>query len=174
MNDQPPRLAVFPGTFDPITNGHLDIIRRGAGLFDVLVVGVGNNPEKAALLDHAQRAAIVREVVCDLPNVRVEPFEGLTVDFARRVGASVILRGIRNFSDLHFEYQVALTNRSVAGVETVFIFTSPQHAFTSSTLIKQMVQRGGDVSGMVPPQVLPHLRNRCGAPPRDDSLDEAP
>ena len=157
MNGPPSRLAVFPGTFDPVTNGHLDIIRRGARLFDVLVVGVGNNPEKASLLGHPQRAEILREVLADLPNVRVEMFDGLTVDFARRVGACAIVRGIRSFSDLHFEYQVALTNRLAAGVETVFIVPAPEHAFTSSTLIKQMARMGGDVSAMVPPQVLPHL-----------------
>lgn len=172
MNDPDSRLAVFPGTFDPMTNGHLDIIRRGARLFDTLVVGVGNNPEKPALLDQAQRARILQEVVADLSGVRVETFEGLTVDFARRVGAAVILRGIRSFSDLHFEYQVALTNRSAAGVETVFVLTSPEHAFTSSTLIKQIAQRGGDVSGMVPPQVLPHLRDRCGRPRPDAGLEK--
>jgi len=171
MSDPHPRLAMFPGTFDPVTNGHVDIIRRGAALFDVLVVGVGNNPEKASLLGHQERAALVREVVADLGNVRVETFEGLTVDFARRVGAAVILRGVRGFSDLHFEYQVALTNRLAAGVETVFILTAPQHAFTSSTLIKQMARMGGDVSAMVPAQVLPHLRGQVGEAP-DAALAE--
>ena len=160
MSDPQSRLAMFPGTFDPVTNGHLDIIRRGAALFDLLVVGVGNNPEKASLLPQQERAALVREVLVDLPNVRVETFEGLTVDFARRVGAGVILRGVRSFSDLHFEYQVALTNRLAAGVETVFILTAPQHAFTSSTLIKQMAQMGGDVSAMVPEVVANRLRNK--------------
>jgi len=163
---------VFPGTFDPITNGHLDVIRRGAGLFDELVVGVGDNPEKTAMFDAATRRRIVSEAVADIPNVRVEIFSGLTVDFAARMAAAAILRGIRNTSDLHFEYQVALTNRVVAGIETVFIITSTEHAFTSSSLIKQIAQMGGDVSAMVPPPVLPHLAARRGEMPDDNGLQE--
>jgi pantetheine-phosphate adenylyltransferase len=158
MSDRKKRLAVFPGTFDPITHGHLDVIRRGARLFDELVVAVGENPEKASLLPRNQRVRIIRQVVADLDNVRVEPFTGLTVDFARRIGAAAILRGIRNTSDLQFEFQVALTNRVVAGVETVFIMTRPEFAFTSSSLIKQIAQMGGDISALVPPQVLGPLR----------------
>ncbi|MCJ7544825.1 MAG: pantetheine-phosphate adenylyltransferase [Phycisphaerae bacterium] len=162
MSKTPRRLAIFPGTFDPVTNGHLDVIRRGARLFDEVVVAVGENPEKASLLPREQRVAILREVVAELGNVRVEPYTGLTVDFARKLNAAAILRGIRNTSDLQFELQVALTNREVAGVETVFIMTSPQYAFTSSSLIKQIAQMGGDVSALVPPQVLQHLRRLGG------------
>jgi len=157
------RLAVFPGTFDPITNGHLDVIQRGAKLFDELVVAVGDNPEKSSMLNQQERAAIVREVVAPLPNVRVETFTGLTVDFVRRIRAEAILRGIRNTSDLQFEFQVALTNRVVAGVETVFIMTRSEYAFTSSSLIRQIAAMGGDVSALVPPQVLPHIRSKCGS-----------
>ncbi len=153
-------IAVFPGTFDPITNGHVDVIRRGATLFDELIVAVGDNPEKTAILDAQERAEVIAQVVGDLPNVRVETFRGLTVDFARRVGASVMLRGIRNSSDLQFEYELALTNRAAAGVETVFIIPSVEHAFTSSSLIRQIASMGGDVSAMVPPQVLPHIEAR--------------
>ncbi|MFP4106236.1 MAG: pantetheine-phosphate adenylyltransferase [Phycisphaerae bacterium] len=153
------KLAVFPGTFDPITNGHLDIIQRGAGLFDELIVAVGQNPEKESLIAQDERVEMIREVLDGrgLSNVRVEPFSGLTVGFARRVGATAMLRGIRNSSDLQFEFQVALTNREVAGIETVFILTSVEYAFTSSSLIKQIATMGGDVSKLVPPQVLPHL-----------------
>ncbi len=161
MTDRPPRLGLFPGTFDPITNGHLDIIRRGRGLFDQLVVAVGDNPEKHSLLNADERAAIIREVVADMDNVRVEIFTGLTVDLARRLGATAILRGLRNTTDLHFEFQVALTNRVVAGIETVFVITASEWAFTSSSLIRQIARMGGDVSAMVPPQVLPHLQSRC-------------
>ena len=168
------RRGVFPGTFDPITNGHLDIIRRGAGLFDELVVAVGENPEKASLLDQAERVEIIRGVVRDLPNVRVEPFGGLTVQFARKIGAAAILRGIRNSSDLQFEFQVALTNRVVAGIETVFIMTSTEYAFTSSSLIKQIARMGGDVSALVPPEVLSHIQARCGREGKDASLHETP
>ena len=152
------RLAVFPGRFDPITNGHLDVISRGAALFDELVVAVGENPEKAALLGQAQRIQIIREVVVGMPNVRVEGYSGLTVDFAAKLGAAAILRGIRNNCDLQFEFQSALTNRAAGGVETVFIMTSSEYAFLSSSLIRQVAQMGGDVSAMVPPEVLPHLR----------------
>jgi len=161
MTDRPPRLGLFPGTFDPITNGHLDIIRRGRGLFDQLVVAVGDNPEKHSLLNADERASVIREVVADMDNVRVEIFTGLTVDLARRLGATAILRGLRNTTDLHFEFQVALTNRVVAGIETAFIITGTQWAFTSSSLIRQVARMGGDVSAMVPPQVLPHILARC-------------
>lgn len=169
MNEQRTRTAIFPGTFDPITNGHLDVIQRGAALFDRLVVGVGENPEKAFLLSQDQRAQIITEIVADIPNVRVETFSGLTVDFARKLGTDIILRGIRNSSDLQFEFQVALTNRTVAGVETVFIMTSPQFAFTSSSLIKQIAAMNGDVSAFVPPQVVERMHKKQH-PLSDDPL----
>jgi len=167
------RLAVFPGTFDPMTNGHLDVIRRGAKLFDELVVAVGDNPAKEAMLPQDERAEIIREVVNGMDNVRVEKFTGLTVDFARNLSAAVILRGIRNSSDLQFEFQIALTNRVVAGVETVFIMTGTEFAFTSSRLIRQVAAMGGDVSALVPAQVLPHLGRRCARTGTDDALEEA-
>ncbi|MBN1554125.1 MAG: pantetheine-phosphate adenylyltransferase [Phycisphaerae bacterium] len=168
------RVAVFPGTFDPVTNGHLDVIQRGVKLFDELIVAVGENPEKHAMLSQAQRVDILREVTADLPAVRVEPYEGLTVDFARSVGAAAILRGIRNSSDLQFEFQTALTNRVVADVETVFIMTSTQYAFTSSSLIRQVAAMGGDVSALVPPEVLGHIKkHRAAAASGDRSLHES-
>jgi len=160
MTKHKPKTAVFPGTFDPITNGHLDIIRRGSRLFDELVVAVGENPEKASTLGHAERGEIVRQTVADMPNVRVEKYTGLTVDFVRRIGADTILRGIRNGADLQFEFEVAFTNRAAAGVETVFMMTSAEHAFISSRLIRQIASMGGDVSALVPPQVPPHIRVR--------------
>ena len=166
------RLAVFPGAFDPITNGHLDIIKRGAALFDELVVAVGNNPAKTSLLEPETRVEIIREVTADMPGVRVDMFSGLTVDFAASVDAAAILRGIRDSSDLHFEYDVALTNRVVAGIETVFVIPSTEHAFTSSSLIKQIARMGGDVSAMVPPAVLPHLEACRNANAPDHSLDQ--
>ena len=161
MNRTTTRLAVFPGTFDPITNGHLDVIQRGAALFDQLVVAVGENPEKTAMLAQDKRAEIIAEVVAPMPNVRVETYDGLTVDCVRKLRGDVILRGIRNSSDLQFEFQVALTNRAVAGVETVFIMTKPEFAFTSSSLIRQMARMGGDVSALVPPEALRHILGKC-------------
>ena len=160
MSEHKISLAVFPGTFDPITRGHLDIIRRGAALFDELVVGVGDNPEKRSFLPADRRAEIVRQTVADLPNVRVETYSGLTVDLARRLGATVLIRGIRSSADLHFELQVAHTNRMVTGVETLFILPAPEFAFVSSGLVRQIAGGGGDISALVPPEVLPHLPPR--------------
>lgn len=159
MGNHHKTLAVFPGMFDPLTNGHLDIIRRGAALFDELVIAVGENPDKPGLFDAATREEIIRQAAGELPNVRVEIYHGLTVDFVRRLGAKVILRGIRNSIDAHHEFQLAAANRAVAGLETVFLMPAPQHAFTSSSLIRQIASLGGDVASMVPPAVLPHLAN---------------
>ncbi|MFW6061923.1 MAG: pantetheine-phosphate adenylyltransferase [Planctomycetota bacterium] len=171
--DQQVRLAVFPGTFDPITNGHVDIIQRGAKLFDRLIVAVGENPAKRSMLPHDTRVDIVRQVAEEMENVSVQGFSGLTVDFAREVGATAILRGIRNSSDLQFESRVALTNRFVAGVETLFVLTSSEWAFTSSSLIRQVAQMGGDVSELVPPAVLPHIRRQVGNAETDHGLHES-
>ena len=168
------RVAVFPGTFDPPTRGHLDIIERGRTLFDELIVAVGHNPDKQALFDQNERAEMLRQLVADHANVRVATFRGLTVDFARQSGAAAILRGIRNSSDLQFEFQVALTNRAVAGVETVFIMTSPEFSFTSSSLIKQIAAMGGDVSALLPESVVRRMRTKQYPPASDGHLDESP
>ncbi len=156
------RVVIFPGMFDPVTNGHLDVIERGRKLFDELVIAVGENPDKKALFAQAERAETIGQLVAKHPNVRVEVFDGLTVDFAAKVGAAAILRGIRNSSDLQFEFQTALTNRAVAGVETVFIMTSTEFAFTSSSLIKQIASMGGDISALVPPIVVEAMRTKRG------------
>ena len=154
------RIAVFPGTFDPITLGHMDLIRRGSRLYEQLIVGVGENPEKLSLLKASERMEIVRHAVGELGNVRVESYTGLTVDFARGCGAGVLLRGIRDAADLHVETAIAHTNRQVSGVETVFMLPAPRYAFISSRLVRQIAQAGGDVSGLVPPEVLAHLAKR--------------
>ena len=147
------RVAVFPGQFDPITNGHLDVIRRGTRLFDELIVAVGINPEKRELFNIDERVEIIRELLHGMAGVRVERYTGLTVDFVRQSGASVILRGIRDVSDLRYEFQLALANRAVGDVETVFIMTGDQFALTSSSLIRQVVSLGGDLQTLAP--ILP-------------------
>jgi pantetheine-phosphate adenylyltransferase len=136
----------------------MDILRRGAALFDELVVAVAASPQKAPLLPLRLRAQAVRRASGGIPNVRVRTYRGLTVDFVRSVGATVILRGIRDASDLRAELQMAATNRAVAGVETLLLPTDPLHAFTSGTLIRQIALSGGDVGPLVPPEVLPFLR----------------
>lgn len=158
--------AVFSGVFDPITDGHLDIIRRGAHIFATVVVGVGTNPEKHDLLSKSERVQIIKDLVADIPNVRVQAYDGLTIDFVKRVSAGVILKGIRDSVDLRYELQQANTNRLAGGVETLFLLTRDQHALTSSSLIKQIVAMGGDVSSLVPPSVAEALKRKLGHPKR--------
>ena len=129
-------IALFPGTFDPITNGHLDVIRRAQVLFGKLVVAIGRNPAKANLFTLDERVSMISVLVDECcSKAVVECYDGLTVDFAKRIGATVIVRGLRNVSDLQYEFQLALTNRAVADIETVFIMTGETYAFTSSSLI---------------------------------------
>jgi pantetheine-phosphate adenylyltransferase len=150
-----PSIAIYPGTFDPITNGHLDLIRRGQGLFDQLIVAIGHNPEKTALFTLAERKKMIDQLLAEQRlDVRVDTFTGLTMDYAQLVGATVMLRGIRNASDLQFEFQLALTNRAVADIETVFIIAGDEHAFTSSSLIKQ-IAAGGKIDRLA--KLLPSL-----------------
>jgi pantetheine-phosphate adenylyltransferase len=144
------RIVVFPGQFDPITRGHLDIIQRGAALFDELVIGVGVNPDKRELFAADERVELIHEVIGSVPKVRVEKYSGLTIDFAKRIGASAMLRGIRDVADLRYEFQLALANRAVGGIETVFIMTGDQHALTSSSLIRQVVTLGADARQLLP------------------------
>lgn len=151
------KIGVFPGQFDPITNGHLDVIKRGVRLFDQLIVGVGNNPDKRELFSIDERVEMIAELCRDVPHVKVSPYSGLTADFVRKVKATAILRGIRDVSDLRYEFQLALANRAVGGVETIFIMTGEQYALTSSSLIRQVVSLGGDVrqlSAVLPKNVL--------------------
>jgi pantetheine-phosphate adenylyltransferase len=163
MPQRSPKIAVFPGQFDPITNGHLDVIRRGVTLFDELIVAVGINPEKRELFPIDQRVEMAQALLKDTPGVRVEQFSGLTVDFVRQVGAAVILRGMRDVSDLRYEFQMAQANRAVGDVETVFIMTGDQYALTSSSLIRQVVSLGGEVeklAGLLPELVVKRLKER--------------
>jgi pantetheine-phosphate adenylyltransferase len=152
--------ALYPGSFDPITFGHLDVIKRAAGLFDRLVVGVLVNPRKLPVLDLDERMAVIREAVADelsdvAPRIEVASFDGLTVDFARGAGAGFIVRGLRAVSDFEIELQMAHTNRKLApDVDTLFLMTALEHAYLSSSLVKEIASFGGDVSAMVPAAAL--------------------
>jgi pantetheine-phosphate adenylyltransferase len=160
------KIAVFPGQFDPLTKGHLDVIRRGVRLFDKLIVAVGNNPDKTELFAQTERVAMIRTLLKRTPGISVEKYSGLTVDFVKRCGATAILRGIRDVSDLRYEFQLALANRAVGGVETVFIMTGDQFALTSSSLIRQVVSLGGDIRqlrGVLPGLVIQRLRSLKGS-----------
>jgi pantetheine-phosphate adenylyltransferase len=152
--------AIFPGSFDPITNGHLDVINRGIKLFDELIIAVGRSPIKNQLFDPEERVEMIAELVADLPGVSVESFEGLTVEYAAKKEANVILRGLRSLTDVQYEFKLAMTNRSVAGIETVFVMTSEQYGFTSSTLIREVASLGGDVSNLIPKTVYNRLQQR--------------
>ena len=152
--------AVFPGSFDPITNGHLDVIQRATKIFDELIVAVGDNPEKEPLFTLDERVVMIRELVADMPHVTVEGYNELTVEFVKSKGAQVMIRGLRNLTDVQYEFQLALTNRSVAGIETVFIMTSEKYGFTTSTLIREIGRYGGDVSGLIPTAIYEKLKDR--------------
>jgi pantetheine-phosphate adenylyltransferase len=152
--------ALFPGSFDPITNGHLDVINRGTKLFDELIVAVGKSPLKNQLFSPEERVEMITELVKGLAGVSVESFEGLTVEYARQKEADVILRGLRSLTDMNYELELAMTNRAVAGIETVFVMTTEQYGFISSTLIRQVASLGGDISNMVPANVNRRLQER--------------
>ncbi len=146
------RKALYPGSFDGLSFGHLDIIRRGAALFDELIVAVARNEGKDPLLSVAERLAILKEETADLENVRVESFDGLTVDYAERIGARYVIRGIRVISDFEYELQMTLMNRMLnPRIETILLFPAAEHLYVSSSLIKEAVLLGGDVSRFVPP-----------------------
>jgi pantetheine-phosphate adenylyltransferase len=156
------RVAVFPGSFDPMTNAHLDVARRAAALFDRLVVGVLNNPRKSPLFSVDERIAQITAAVADFgANVEVTGFDGLTVDFARRNQAGFIVRGLRAVSDFEAELQMAHTNRKLQpGVDTVFLMSALDFGYLSSSLAKEVAQFGGEIAGMVPEPVAAALRGR--------------
>jgi pantetheine-phosphate adenylyltransferase len=152
--------AVCPGSFDPVTNGHLDIIDRASGLFDELVLAVLVNQTKRGLFEVDERMDMLREVTGHHRNVRVDSFEGLLVDFCRRNGIAAVVRGLRAVSDFDYELQMAQMNHSLAGVETLFMATNPLYSFLSSSLVKEVATYGGDVSGLVPELVHRRLVGR--------------
>lgn len=155
------RVAVYPGTFDPITNGHTDLIQRAAPLFERVVIGVAESPGKGPALPLEQRVALAREAVGDLPNVEVVGFNSLLADFVHAVGGGVLLRGLRAVSDFEYEFQLASMNRHlIPDVETLFLTPAEQYSFISSSLVREIARLGGDVSGFVHPSVARALAER--------------
>jgi pantetheine-phosphate adenylyltransferase len=156
--------AIYPGTFDPPTNGHLDLIQRGAKLFDHLTVSILNNPVKNPMFTVEERAEMLMELTASMDNVSVATFDGLMVEFARQQGAAAVLRGIRAISDYEYEFQMALMNRRLAPeIETVFLQPAGRYSFVSSRMLKEVFSFGGDVTGLIPPNVLKRLRERMGS-----------
>ena len=161
MPSSSPHVAVFPGSFDPLTNGHVDIIERGRYLFDRVIVSVLVNRDKSPLFTIDERVAMIREVFRDQDDVEIDTFNGLLVEYARRKGAHAIIRGLRAVSDFEYEFQMALMNRRLNhDLETVFLMPAEQYTYTSSRLIKEVFTLGGEVSGLVPPVVEERLRQK--------------
>ena len=153
--------ALCPGSFDPVTNGHIDIIERTARHFDHVIVAVVRNPQKASgLFNLDERLEMLREVTGHLPNVKLDFFTGLLVEFAEEVGAHAIVKGLRAVSDFDYELQMAQMNQKLSGIDTFFISTTPQHSFLSSSLVREVARFGGDVSSLVPPTVARRLELR--------------
>ena len=160
------RRAIYPGSFDPVTNGHLDVIQRAATLFDEVVVAVAFNEQKQGLLAVEQRVELIRGVAGGMPNVRIAQFGGLLMDFARREGASAVVRGLRAVSDFEFEFQMALMNRKLEPeIETIFLMPAEKYTYLSSRIVKEIARLGGDVSAFVPESVLKALREKFSRPP---------
>jgi pantetheine-phosphate adenylyltransferase len=161
--------ALYPGTFDPITNGHQDLIRRAASIFTRVVVAIAANPSKTPLFSLDERVALARAVLEDIPNVEVRGYRGLTVKFAQEHGLSVMVRGLRAVSDFEFEFQLATMSRQIAGqVETVFLTPTEQFSFISSSMVREIALLGGDVSRFVQPVVETALQQRAAAQPVDE------
>jgi len=156
-------IALCPGSFDPVTLGHLDIIERTARHFDEVIVAVIRNPQKSkSLFTLEERQSMLAEVTAHIPNIRIEFFKGLLVEFAKDHGAESIVKGLRAISDFDYELQMAQMNQRLSGIDTFFISTSPQHSFLSSSLVREVARFGGDVSSMVPPMVAERLAERYG------------
>jgi pantetheine-phosphate adenylyltransferase len=159
MSSPPSRVAIYPGSFDPLTNGHVDIIERGARIFDSIIVAILANVEKTPLFTENERISIIRDVFRGHNNVQVEAFSGLLVDYAQVKNATVLVRGLRAVSDFEYEFQMALMNRHLApGLETVFMMPDEKYTYISSRLIKEVFTLGGEITGLVPPVVEEKLR----------------
>ena len=145
--------AIFPGSFDPITLGHFDIIQRGIGLFDEVIIAIGVNADKKYMFSQDERKKFIEEAFKDQSRVKVMTYSGLTIDFCREVQADFILRGLRNAGDFEFEKAIAHTNRKLSDIETVFLLTSSSHSYISSSIVRDVIRNGGDFSSLVPPTV---------------------
>jgi len=155
------KVAIYPGTFDPVTNGHVDLIRRGLVIFDRVVVSIAPSPKKAPLFSVAERVEMMREAVSGMKGVEVEVFEGLLVDHVVKMGATVVIRGLRAVSDFEYELQMALMNRRLStNVETVFMMPSEEYSYLTSTVVKEVAGHGGSVVGLVPEGALKKLTER--------------
>lgn len=153
------RIAIYPGSFDPITNGHLDVITRACTIFDRVIIAVAENPRKKPLFSLTERLQMLRKLLKDLPKVEVDSYEGLTVEYARKRGACAIIRGLRVISDFEAEFVMALTNKKLAPeIETLFLMTEAQYSFISSSAVKELAFYGGCLKDMVPPEIEAELR----------------
>lgn len=162
-----PVIAIYPGSFDPLTNGHLDLIARGSRIFEQLIVAILKNPDKNPLFSVAERREMLQEATAQFGNVRVDTFEGLLVHYAAQVQAGIILRGIRAVSDYEYELQMALMNRKLAPhIETVFMMPAEAYSYVSSRLVKEIVQLGGSVTGLIPDLVERRLQNKVNGKPK--------
>lgn len=161
--DRSKQKAVYPGTFDPVTNGHIDIIERGSAIFDEVVVAILKNPEKEPLFSVEERVEMISRSVSALPNVKVDTFDGLLVDYVEKVGARVIVRGLRAISDFEYELQMAMMNRRIKStLETVFMMPSETYSYVSSKLVKEISRLGGKLTGLVPEEVERRLQKKRG------------
>lgn len=158
-------VAIYPGSFDPITLGHLDIIKRASQIFDEVVIGVLYNSQKKALFTPEERVAMISDLIKDIPGVKVESFEGLTIDFAHKHGAKVVVRGLRAVTDFEYELQIAQSNNVVSpDIETVFLITSMNYSFLSSTVVREYASYGSDISKFVPESVIPLVESKYNNP----------
>lgn len=154
------KIALYPGSFDPITNGHLDVLERASAMFDEVVIAVLKHPEKKSFLTVEQRVELIKEAIKDMENVSVDSFDGLTVEYARRIGAKFLIRGLRTITDFEYEVQLCQTNQVIApDIDTVFLSTKPQHNFISSSIVRELSKHKTDISKFVPKNVVEYLQD---------------
>lgn len=158
--DTTKKIALYPGSFDPITNGHLDVLERASRMFDYVVIAVLNNPNKKSFLDVNSRVELIKEAVKDVKNVSVDSFSGLTVEYAQKIGAKFLIRGLRSITDFDYEIQLCQTNQVIAPeIDTVYLSTRPEHNFISSSMVKELSYYNADISKFVPKNVVEYLKN---------------